>query len=271
MEIYNKNWYRTAKILDQMDKEAGLGKSAMLFVYAAALFLMGLSIANISKKTNLSETEVQQAIADTNNKEQAKQVIQSGDFKTLMQNLEFQSQENAKLFKEVDKTKQMEKQLADLNKKYPDQQIGKNHKDIHEIANEERRKQYQIDIVARTIYAEAQGESSVGKHAVASVIYNRAGGNPEKMEGVVTASDKAGKYHAFSCWNSGTPSQGKGSAWEESVKLAKQMFSGSFSPSIHSKFYYNPRKANPSWAYVNDNRRKPRKPFKDIGNHRFLM
>jgi spore germination cell wall hydrolase CwlJ-like protein len=267
MEIYNKNWYRTAKILDQMDKEAGLGKSAMLFVYAAALFLMGLSIANISKKTNLSETEVQQAISDTNNKEQAKQVIQSGDFKTLMQNLEFQSQENAKLFKEVDKTKQMEKQLAEMKKKYPDQQIGK---DKHEIANDERRKQYQIDIVARTIYAEAQGESSVGKHAVASVIYNRAGGNPEKMEGVVTASDKKNEYHAFSCWNSGTPSQGKGSAWEESVKLAKQMFSGNFSPSIHSKFYYNPRKANPSWAYY-DKTKKQRKPFKDIGLHRFLM
>ena len=48
-----------------------------------------------------------------------------------------------------------------------------------------------------TIYCEAQGESLEGKTAVASVIYNRAGGDPNKLVGVCL------KNKQFSEWNVG--------------------------------------------------------------------
>jgi spore germination cell wall hydrolase CwlJ-like protein len=40
--------------------------------------------------------------------------------------------------------------------------------------------------IARTLWAEARSEGEFGIRLVASVIYNRADGNPAKMYGVVT-------------------------------------------------------------------------------------
>lgn len=112
------------------------------------------------------------------------------------------------------------------------------------------------DKVARTIYAEARGESSEGKKAVASVIWNRAGGDVGKLAKVVTAPKQ------FSCWNSGTPAAGSGAAWNECVRLAEDLVSGSFTPSGNWNHYFNPKLANPKWAKG--------KTGQDIGNHRFL-
>lgn len=43
-----------------------------------------------------------------------------------------------------------------------------------------------INVVARTIYAEARSEGTDGLDAVASVIWNRAGGKPENFVPVIS-------------------------------------------------------------------------------------
>ena len=56
-----------------------------------------------------------------------------------------------------------------------------------------------INCVARTIYAEAKGEKEEGQAAVASVIWNRAGGKCANLVDVVL------KDKQFSCWNKKKP------------------------------------------------------------------
>ena len=115
-----------------------------------------------------------------------------------------------------------------------------------------------VDIVARTIYAEASGESFEGKLAVASVIYTRAGKNIRKVVDVIL------KPRQFSCWNDGNiPEEGSGQAWVDSVLVAEQLLSGKFKPTVKATHYYNPRKTSPKWA-----RNQPVVAM--IGSHKFL-
>ena len=51
-----------------------------------------------------------------------------------------------------------------------------------------------VNAVARTIYAEGKGEGKEGQDAIASVIWNRAGG---KCENLITVVSKKAQ---FSCW-----------------------------------------------------------------------
>lgn len=115
-----------------------------------------------------------------------------------------------------------------------------------------------LDIVARTIYAEAAGESIEGKLAIASVIYNRARGNSRKVVDVIL------KPKQFSCWNSGNiPEEGSGQAWLDSMKVAEQLLGGNFTPTVKATHYFNPKKVSPSWA-------KDQPVVALIGNHKFL-
>lgn len=116
------------------------------------------------------------------------------------------------------------------------------------------------DILARTIYAEAEGESYAGKMAVASTIWNRAQGKWWMLKYVATQRKQ------YSCWNGGTPSVGTGQAWNDSVAIAKKMLSGEFRPTTRATHYYNPRKANPKWARTVASVSRER-----IGNHVFMQ
>lgn len=117
------------------------------------------------------------------------------------------------------------------------------------------------DVVARTLYAEAQGESLAGKRAVASSIWNRANGNPQALVSVIK------KPKQYSCWNAGRPPVGKGQAWEDCVAIAKEMAGGTFVPTVKYKYYFNPKKCRPSWAYSNG---ALAKDHLQIGNHLFV-
>lgn len=55
--------------------------------------------------------------------------------------------------------------------------------------------QTDVDIIAKTLYGEARGETTMGKIAVATVIYNRANGDNTKYVKVCL------KPKQFSCWN----------------------------------------------------------------------
>lgn len=134
-----------------------------------------------------------------------------------------------------------------------------------------------VNAVARTIYAEAKGEGADGQAAVASVIWNRAGGRAESLVPVIS------KKKQFSCWKgysggwkdadyklkvpslkelSNTKSK---AAWENCLKLATQLFNGTFKSTIGNRnSYMNKATADKSnvdsWG---------KKLDKKVGRHHF--
>ena len=120
---------------------------------------------------------------------------------------------------------------------------------------------YSIYIVARTIYLEAGGESDDGKLAVASVIYNRANGDVDKLVEVCL------KPRQFSCWNGGIKDKKifnrlDRRAFRRCVKISEDMHGGKFIATTNANHYYNPRFASPEWG-------KKMKNVIIIGNHKF--
>ena len=117
-------------------------------------------------------------------------------------------------------------------------------------------------VVALTIFAESGGEPREGKRAVASVIWNRAGGDREKLSQVCQAPRQ------FSCWNSGRPPVIPNTApdlkaYIESYELACNMLDGYFVPSTDATHFYAPDRVRaPRWidAMV---------LVEEIGGHRF--
>jgi len=102
-------------------------------------------------------------------------------------------------------------------------------------------------IIALTIFHEAQGEPLTNKMAVASVIWNRAGGDVNKL------ADVCRKPKQFSCWNSGTPAMPKRDkasqrAWADCVGLASAMVSGKFKPTTPATFYHDISIDPPYWT-----------------------
>ena len=113
-----------------------------------------------------------------------------------------------------------------------------------------------INCVARTIYAEAKGEGEKGQAAVASVIWNRAGGKCENLIDVVL------KYKQFSCWNKKKPGRtdkdytikipveatrpGKNKdIWDNCVSLATKLAIEDFTSTIGNRnSYMNKAKAS---------------------------
>ena len=118
-------------------------------------------------------------------------------------------------------------------------------------------------VVANTLFAECRGESMAGQKAVASVIWNRAGGNPEKLESVCLARKQ------FSCWNACYHPQKPRNAAEsailarfEGLESDMKAGNGKFKPSGAWTHYYAPAKCSPKWAAKLKN-------VQDIGSHRF--
>lgn len=227
------NWYRLHCQIEMiksasLDKEAGFTDS---LIFAIMLFLGGQSLADsvskASAKTGRPKQEIEMALKNIDlNKMRS---MSDEDKKRYIDSLKGQSGSQS-ITKEQNKSTQQ--------KPKP--------KDNSSI----------IEDLARTIYAEAEGETYRGKQAVASVIYNRANGNVSKMVPVVKAKSQ------FSCWNNGRPARGKGTAWEDSVKIATQLANGTFKAITNHTHYYNPDKANPKWAVGLKSER--------IGNHVFL-
>jgi len=130
-----------------------------------------------------------------------------------------------------------------------------------------------INVVAKTLYDEARGEDIPGLKAVASVIYNRAGGDPQKFPSVCL------KQYQFSGWNGlndtertaagyyivepATSTQETKDMWILCNRLAEQMFDGKFTSTIDKRnVFYNPDKSSPKWGNL------MKHPVK-IGNHKF--
>jgi spore germination cell wall hydrolase CwlJ-like protein len=105
----------------------------------------------------------------------------------------------------------------------------------------------EIEVLAKTIYAEAANQSPSGRKAVASVIWNRAHKNPKKVYSVCLAPSQ------FSCWNNQRPSsfrvRNSDRVYQECLRLAEEVSVNNFRPLGNWTHYYNPRKANPDWRH----------------------
>ena len=116
--------------------------------------------------------------------------------------------------------------------------------------------------MAKTLYGEASNQGRSGRIGVASVIWNRANGDKNRLKSVCL------KPKQFSCWNDGVVKADKKSkVWAECLEIAKSMFSGSFSPTTTGNHYYAFQgkykvKHTPTWA-LNQT------PVSTIGDHRF--
>lgn len=132
-----------------------------------------------------------------------------------------------------------------------------------------------VNCTARTIYAEAKSETSDGRKAIASVLWNRAGGKCENLVKVISKRDQ------WSCWRKykggwddktytyNIPpdtfgNSGNQQIWRECVSLATQLANEEFTSTIGNRNIYTSekdnQKAKDSWGKLCD---------KKIGFHTF--
>lgn len=137
-----------------------------------------------------------------------------------------------------------------------------------------QRKAEDMMTVTKTLWAEARGEGERGIRAVATVIWNRAGGNPSNLSRVCL------KTKQFSCWNSGNivipSSEFHSAAYQTCLKVAKEMITGKFTPTVF------PNTKNPT-HYVTGNlynsptqakwirrHKAAKRPIDVVGHHVFM-
>ena len=134
-----------------------------------------------------------------------------------------------------------------------------------------------IDILARTIYGEARGESRSGREAVAAVIMNRVG--KRVQAGYVTVGGRklpsvaatCLKPYQFSCWLRNDPNREKimtvshtDALFRECLEIASQAVNGQLEDKTGgATHYYNPRVCPAVWA-------EGKKPCAEIGAHLFF-
>lgn len=120
------------------------------------------------------------------------------------------------------------------------------------------------EVLARTLWAEARGESYDGKVAVAHVILNRVK-HPSWGD---TIKEVVLQRKQFSCFNSNDKNLPKLiSANDEQyyicLDIAEKVIRGEIKDPTHGSCYYiNPKLCNPSWT-------KKLKKQTSIGNHTF--
>lgn len=117
------------------------------------------------------------------------------------------------------------------------------------------------EVVAKTLWQEARGEGKEGIDAVASVIYNRAKGNPEKIRNVIT------RPYQFESWAKGPPivkikNETDQKIWDYCLKIGQSMENNTFKPIGKFTHFYNPSVVSPKWAR--------NKEYVQIGRQRFL-
>ncbi|MGE3779404.1 MAG: cell wall hydrolase [Pirellulaceae bacterium] len=124
-----------------------------------------------------------------------------------------------------------------------------------------------VDVIARTIWAEARGEGRAGMEAVACVIRNRA--NHPRWWGS-DYSSVCLKPNQFSCWNATDPNLPKlravtsaDSQFALALEIASAVVDGTLSdPTRAVDRYFAATIAAPSWAAED-------KFVRQIGNHKF--
>lgn len=132
-------------------------------------------------------------------------------------------------------------------------------------------RKHETDILARTIYGEARGESVRGKEAVAATIINRV--NFAKKRGGYWWGDSVDgvcrKPFQFSCWNDGDPNLKKIMAvkpghkvFDSCLRIARRAVGGALADPTNGATHYHHISASPPWS-------RARAPIAEIGRHLF--
>lgn len=133
-------------------------------------------------------------------------------------------------------------------------------------------KEQEIDILARTIYGEARGESIRGKEAVASVIINRV--QRAKRRGHYwwgnTPYEVCKRPWQFSCWNINDPNREKILAvsannknFQSCLRIARRAINGTLEDPTFGATHYHVKGLFPPWA-------RGHSPRTEIGRHQFF-
>ena len=139
------------------------------------------------------------------------------------------------------------------------------------MTDKEQARKNAVDVLARTLYGEARGETVRGKEAIASVILNR----------VKRARDHGGywwgntveevclKPYQFSCWLEADPNRKKIEAVEPGhrvfntcLRIARRALSGCLEDATRGATHYHTVDVHPPWS-----RGKP--ACVEIGRHLF--
>jgi len=137
--------------------------------------------------------------------------------------------------------------------------------------NRETRRNREVDILARTLYGEARGETVRGKEAVACVILNR----------VRRAQHRGGywwghsieqvclKPWQFSCWNENDPNRAKilsvepgHRVFDTCLRIARRAVSGCLDDPTRGATHYHAEHVMPPWS-------RGRPACAEIGHHLF--
>jgi spore germination cell wall hydrolase CwlJ-like protein len=257
------NWYKQAKLSNEIILQAGLMNTIPLWLSGILLSIMAVSgVTNLAEKIQkykednktLSQQQKETLDAISRDKEFLRQI--QSDKEAFSKGQQGSVVENPMQPKPNQPTQTKEKLESDK----PTQPTQTPQTPVKSVRLTKEQTNV-ADALARTLWGEARGEGWEGIEAVASVIWNRTNGNPSRLDDVVKQKKQ------FSIWNSGIPEKGQGELWNKIVNLSKRMATNQFQPKIPYTHYFNPDKATPNWAYPNG--RLP-KDHQVIGNHVFL-
>jgi spore germination cell wall hydrolase CwlJ-like protein len=239
------NWYKIASITAEIHQEAGIKEwlgTALLSALIAVL--SGTPVAEAAQKHKVPPSHLQSAMQNSQVVSKVRSIMDQ-DADTVNPRLP-----NSVMFTPDN---------VNANQPQVNQPAKTETKPVKKELTQDQQKV--VDYLARTLWAEARGEGSTGLKAVLSVILNRAKNDPNKITSVLR------QPHQFESWNNGVPSKGSGDLWNYIVGISNQAVNGSFSPTVPYVSFFNPKKAQPSWAYQNG---KLVEPHVQIGNHVFL-
>lgn len=131
--------------------------------------------------------------------------------------------------------------------------------------------EYVADILARTIWGEARGQSLAGMEAVANVVLNRV--KIAKARGKFwwgnTIIEVCRKPYQFSCWNANDPNLPKLLAvdlrnihFATALRIARRAVAGVLDDNTKGATHYHAHYVSPRWAVG-------QKPSVVIGDHIF--
>ena len=141
------------------------------------------------------------------------------------------------------------------------------------LPNDESSRAKAQDILARTIWGEARGETLTGKEAVANVILNRQklAQRRGKMWWGNNIIEICQKPLQFSCWNESDPNYKKIIAVDESdpqfaicQRIARRALNGVLPDHTFGADHYHEASIHPTWA-------ESRVPTTTIGHHVFYQ
>ncbi len=127
------------------------------------------------------------------------------------------------------------------------------------------------DILARTLWGEARGESLAGKEAVAAVVMNRVrlAQKRGKMWWGNSIVEVCTKKYQFSCWLENDPNYFKLRAvgsddpnFATCLRIARRAVQGNLADNTNGADHYHAHYVSPKWAL-------DRVPVAEIGGHVF--